>query len=422
MMTGLGAAGRIRAVVDVRRWMSVGIAGVFGLGNPLVATGVEQPFQSPRGAALGNAIIASIDDASAIHHNVAGLSKIRRPQIQLNALGFLGSNDYSGAAGANTTEDNFVPAASIFAAMPVADGFVLGLGVTAPNGLRINWGDPHPLRSLGYEGSLTNLRTTFGFGWQVTPTLEIGGAVVYARDEIGLTQGLIERGDGISYDGTGDEWGWTTGIRWEPFPGHRFAAAYRSKIDIETEGRVRTHSPTTLLASVPASLVFPYPQQIIVGYAWEPNDQWIFEFNWQYSGWSSVEAFVINLGPPEGGGGAIVQEQGWSDSQFYSFGVSYQCTKEIALRAGYLYGTQTVPDRGFGPLIPDAPLHAVSCGVGIERGNWAIDAALTVVWRDERNVRNSVSSPFDLSPDPVTSDGIWNSNAVVAFLGVTKSF
>lgn len=419
MMAGLGAAGRMRAVVDVRRWMSVGIAGVFGLGNPLGATGVEQPFQSPRGAALGNAIIASIDNASAIHHNVAGLSKIRRPQIQLNALGFLGSNDYSGAAGANTTEDNFVPAASIFAAMPMADGFVLGLGVNAPNGLRINWGDPHPLRSLGYEGSLTNLRTTFGFGWQVTPTLEIGGAAVYARDAIDLTQGLIARGDGISYDGTGEEWGWTAGIRWEPFPGHRFAAAYRSKIDVETKGRLRTHSPTTpiLNSKNAASLVFPYPQQVIVGYAWEPNDQWIFEFNWQYSGWSSVEAFVINLAPPLA---PIVQEQGWNDSQIYSFGVSYQCTKEIVLRAGYLYGTQTVPDRGFGPLIPDAPLHAVSCGVGIERGDWAIDAALTVAWRTERNVRNSVPSPF--SPSQVTSDGIWNLNAVVVLLGVTRNF
>jgi long-chain fatty acid transport protein len=193
---------------------------------------------------------------------------------------------------------------------------------------------------------------------------------------------------------------------------------------METEGRVKTHSPTIPLFNTKsaASLVFPYPQQITLGYAWEPNDQWIFEFNWQYSGWSSVEAFVVNRAPPLE---PIVQEQGWSDSQMYSFGVSYQCTKEIVLRAGYLYGTQTVPDRGFGPLIPDAPLNAVSCGVGIERGDWAIDAALIVVWRDERNVRNSVSSQFDFSKpevDRVTSDGIWNSNAVVAFLGVTKNF
>jgi hypothetical protein len=71
-------------------------------------------------------------------------------------------------------------------------------------------------------------------------------------------------------------------------------------------------------------------------------------------------------------------------------------------------------------LIPDAPYHAISLGVGLERGEWEIDAALILSWREERTVSGSMPSP--ISPVPVTSDGDWNTRAVGLHLGLTRHF
>lgn len=395
---------------------SICLVGAAGL---VQATGIEQAYQSPRGAALGNAVIASVDDASAIHHNVAGLSQIERAQIQLNTLALKGHTRYMVAAGSGTADDSVAIAGSFFAAMPVAEGLGVGFGVTTPHGLQVGWDESHALRTLGYQGSLSHVRTSAGFGWQLCDGLEIGASAVYARDDIGISQGLVVPGDRFNYSGTGGSWGWTAGARWEFAPGHRIAVTYRSAIDVETEGDVKV---TSLIPAIPsgkssASLVFPYPQQLIIGYAWEANDRWLFEFNWQYTDWSTVDNLVIAQPAPLPD---IVQPQGWKDSQFYSLGVTYRWNENIELRAGYLHGTNAVPDRSYGPLIPGSPYHALSLGVGVELENWDLDAAVILSWREDRTVKGS--SPSPLSPVPVTADGEWNSDALGLFLGATRKF
>lgn len=395
--------------------------------SPLaLGTGIEQAYQTPRGSALGNAVIASIDDASAIHHNVAGLASVEGPQVQLNSVGFLGTSEYSTAAGRNKNEDNFAAAGSFFLASPVLEDLVLGFGVTTPHGLGNDWGEPHPLRALGTEGTLLHTRTSLGLGWQLHPTLKVGASAVYARDDWETSQGVLDTavGDEGTFKGEGGAWGWTAGLTWEPLDGHRLAFSYRSGIDVNSKGTATLFVPAIPPFPVTdvegdASFEFRYPQHFLLGYAFEKGD-WLVEFNWQHTDWSIVESFDIVSDNP-----LLSQSvsQNWNDSHFFSLGVSYQACDELVLRAGYLHGTQTVPDESFRALIPDAPYHALSFGVGYECRGWEVDAALILSMREERKVSGSPSSASAVIPtNSATSDGTWNTKSLALHLGLTKTF
>lgn len=391
------------------------------------ATGIEQAYQTPRGSALGNAVIASIDDASAIHHNVAGLASVTGPQVQLNGIGFLGVSEYSTAAGRNKNEDNFAATGSFFLASPLAEGLALGFGVTTPHGLGNDWGDPHPLRALGTQGSLLHTRTSLGLGWQIHPTLKVGASAVYARDSWETSQGFsdVSLGDEGTFEGDGGAWGWTAGLTWEPVKGHRIAFSYRSGIDVKSKG-----TATAFIPAVPpfipvdtdiesdTSFEFRYPQHVLLGYAFERGN-WLVEFNWQHTDWSVVESFDF---VSENAFLSQSAEQDWRDTHFFSLGVSYQACEELVLRAGYLHGTSAVPDDTFTPLIPDSPYHALSFGVGYEYRGWQFDAALILSLREERKVSGSPSSAELFPGNSATSDGTWNTKSLGVHLGLTKTF
>ncbi len=391
---------------------------ILGIATEYAAgTGLEQAYQSAKGSALGNAVIATIDDVSAIHHNPAGLAKLTDFEFQSQTLVLTGRTRYRGDLGSFKNEPITPIVGSLFLGGRIADGLGIGLGITAPHGLKAEYDRNIPNSSLGYDGSLEHIRYALGFGWQATPTLAIGGSIYYAHDDLENSLGFFP-GDQWRYSGTGDGWGWSAGLQWQPREGHHFALTYRSGMTIETSGST-TYTGSTFSpfpsATSEASTAFPYPDQFLIGYAIEVN-RWLFEVNVQHTEWDRVRTITRNEASPVFPLLPVSSVQNWNNSQFYSFGATYQWKKDIELRFGYLHGTQSVPDRASSPLLTDSPYHAVSVGIGVERGDWEFDASVIANWRETQNIS---TSPVNAG---ISNNGQYKTRSVAFHFGVTRHF
>lgn len=370
----------------------------------LHATGLEQAYQSPEGSALGNAVIASVDDASAIHYNVAGLANIEEFQLQVNSLGLYGNARYRNQAGRFQVDDTFQNTGSIFAAAPLSEGLVLGLGVTNPFGLKASYADDHDLRNFGIEGELAHLRTSLGVGWKASRNLELGATLVWAYENFESISGL-PRGGTTRFKGDGDAWGYALGLRWTPAPKHRVALNYRSGMDVTSKGKLND--------TIPASFQWTYPHQFIFGYAHD-RGPWTFEANFQYNTWSDLELLALRL---EDGTPLLPQRQDWHDSQFYSVGITYRLDDKTSLRAGYLHGTQAVPDPFTTPLLAASIYNAISAGFSHQFQKLELDATLILNWRKDKDLQKGAPNLFGQ-----TANAIYKTNSVAFHLGTTYRF
>jgi long-chain fatty acid transport protein len=87
-----------------------------------------------------------------------------------------------------------------------------------------------------------------------------------------------------------------------------------------------------------------------------------------YTGWKSFRNTDVHLST----GTTIPNPQNWQSSYTTMIGTEYKWLRperlpgwEIALRGGYWYSQNAIPDSSFTPTVPDANNHSISVGLGL---------------------------------------------------------
>lgn len=377
--------------------------------------------------AQGNAFAgatAAAEDVSYMFFNPAALGFVDRPEAQAiatlvaprsqledasgrtvvgTAIAGRGSND-------DIAEDAVVPA--FYAAVPLAGGVRLGLGVNAPFGLETDYPDEWVGRYHAVSSRLTTVNINPTVAWRPRDWLSLGAGfqAQYADGELSNavdfgTIGAASRIPGAvpgGQDGfarlTGDDWafGWDVGAIVEPVKGTRLGVAYRSEIQHELDGDVDfsgddagiatiLRRATGAFADTDASLEVDTPASLSFGVRQEVTDRLAVMAEAQWTDWSVFDQLTIKFDNPAQPDN--VTEEEWEDSWFFALGATWEPADRWLLRAGIAYDQSPVRDRLRSPRIPDEDRYWLSLGAGWQPLPWlGLDAAFTYIFVEDSDV------------------------------------
>jgi long-chain fatty acid transport protein len=385
------------------------------LSVPGVAAGAGFAIQEQSGRALGTAFIgeeAGAFDASTIFFNPAGLTLLDGTQVAAAGHAIWPHVDFEdrgstlnpivgGGRLRGTTDDvaatlGLVP--TFYLAHELTDRIHVGLGVTAPFGLRTD----HDRRWVGrYHAVLSDLRTVdFAptVAVRLTDWLSVGAGVdvQYADAELtnmvdlGTVCAIFAPQQGVppaacgavglrpqAVDGfarlQGDSWGvgFNAGLLLEASPRTRVGFSYRSRIDHTLEGDAEFAVPrraallqtTGALVDTMGSADLDLPDIYRVGVFHQLSPRWAVVTGFTWTSWSRFDELVFDFRNPAQP--TLVQPERWDDSFRAGLGALFTPTERWTLRGGFAYDESPIAGPALRtPRIPDSDRYWLSAGIG----------------------------------------------------------
>ena len=260
----------------------------------------------------------------------------------------------------------------------------LGLGVYAPYGLSLDWGNTSPFNTVAESGSLTYLCFNPVIAWKPFRTLSIAIGPTINYSQVTLKQALDPSGaTQFKVDGDGLDYGFTAGILWQPHPMWSFGVNYHSATTVDYKGTASQNATPFFPGSTSSSAAINFPQFVVAGISFRPTTNWNVEFDLDWTDWNSVKVITLKSTPF----GDVPFALNYQSSFIYEFGVTRQLGKGYFASVGYIYNENSSPDANFNPLIPDADLHLGSIGFGRHGKHWDWTIAYHFAY-GERTVSN----------------------------------
>ncbi len=409
------------------------LATLAGTASLAVAAGLKVNEQGAKAMAMGNAFTAQADDPSALFYNPAGISFLKGTQVNLGSTTiYVPSTEFHGTAPLSGTAPTGVGSTSIFEKSKedifIAPAFYLthsfegqpvsiGLAVNAIYPLAKSWDDSSAFRAeiMNIAVKPINFQPTVAYrfdDWNlsVAAGLDVTYAIVTlqrAAYYTPATPGTAYELGNMGLDGNATDVGWNAGLKWKALPNLSFGIAYRSEIDLKIKGDANFLATTPLgftsigmstSASSPysrarvsstVSSTITLPDSLALGVAWQPNDKLTVELDAERTGWSSMKKLEFQFDSPQFANfNNKPKPLNWEDVWCYKIGGQYALTKNLDLRAGYMYDKNPIPDATLGPVLPDSDRHSFSIGQGFHNDMFSLDIAYMWTHFVDRTVHN----------------------------------
>jgi len=369
-------------------------------------------FVDPFATARGNAFTATADNPSAVFYNAAGLVQTNGTQIQGNVFAISLGYEYDSALGEESMDDEFQPVPSAFIAHKFKDTpFALGFGAYAPFALGSDWGSdavftapfPSPLSAVPYKADLIYVKYHLTGAWQISDTLAIGAGLSLDDTQVDL------KSNGLEFEGDDQVVGYSLSVLWQPSDQHSFGLNYQAKTEVEYDGNADTFTvfnQTIIPVSLDAKADLIFPESIIFGYSYRPNEQWNIEFNVDWTNWDRVNELSLDGVP------GATYELNWESAFIWELGVTRYFDNGLHLSGGYTFVENAIPDADFLPIVPDSDRHFFAIGLG---GNWeqlSWQVTYQQAFASDRSVSGNQTSPtidgdYDLDSKAVALSLNW---------------
>ena len=364
------------------------------------ASGYFIYHQDTKAQGQAGAFTAQADNPSAIYYNPAGMSQLDSTQISLGSRFIRLESRYKNQQGLHEDLDAewaVVPNLYITSDLGT-EKLTVGLGAYAPFGLGTKWPGDGLLRYVTTDAGFQMVDINPSIAYQILPQLSVGAGIdyynVYSYTSE-LKQNFVIGDAKVKLDVDGDGWGFNLGGLWKPHPQHSFGLAYRSKVNIDFKGDLK-------YKDIPAGLGYPpgisykvkesgsLPSVVSGGYAFKPIDALKLEADVYWVEWSVMGTAKLKNADT----GAILQQidDDWKDTWIFAFGGEYQLNQKVALRAGYSFQQNAIPEKSFRALVPDSDLHLIALGVGFNLEKFTLDLAYAYGMYTERDISNSVGA------------------------------
>jgi long-chain fatty acid transport protein len=350
-------------------------AGMLACAGTAQASGFSLKEQSAKetGRAFAGGAAAA-DDASIIFYNPAGMTKLERSQLSLNAHvlfvdsrqrndgttlsapGVPGPIPVSGNDGGNPFQQPVIIPTG-YAAFRASDRLWFGLGISAPFGLQVEY-DPGffgRYDSIKSEVRTVNIQPSVGFA--INDNVSIGGGIDIQQIDVKLRNALPNlvpgAGDGeLNISGDDLSVGWNAGVLLSVGTA-RLGAHYRSKVSHRLNGEYRTQGLVGPLASANGSAFatapLDIPESVTVSAMVGAGERFRVMATGQWFNWSRFQAIDVRpLGRP-----AVVSEQNYKDSWSGHGAIEFDASERLTLRAGGLYDTTPTRDDFRTTRVPD---------------------------------------------------------------------
>jgi long-chain fatty acid transport protein len=313
--------------------------------------------------------------------------------------------------------------------------FTYGVGVFAQGGM----GTEYPGTSfLAMNSGLPQMsqvgfgRVMFPLAYQATKELSIAAQIDYVWASMDLQRlvppnpmapmgGYVSVKDDSDFTGqmTGSGFALKLGAVYQFNNEFSVGATYHSETSLDDLTGSGTFTAFTPMgpASLPANYTvndFQWPATFGIGMAWNVTPELLVAADIKQLMWSqTLSDFSLTTEIPGFGGGTGVERQDWSDQTVFAIGAQYKIDPAVALRIGYNYGANPVPDDTINYLFPAITEQHFSFGVG-----WQIDKAnsLSAAFTYAPEVTQTAVAPNQLAPLEIShSQTLWRLNYAYSF-------
>lgn len=270
---------------------------------------------------------------------------------------------------------------SSFGATRLTDNIYVGLGISAPYGLRTKADNPHAGVFYGAtsEALSVNLTPTIGFNWQDKFSFGAGLQMQYL--DVRLTN-AIPGLPGVPPAAVGtvelkaEDWdfGFTLGAMFRPFEGTQIGIGYRSRIGHDLDGALR--GPLGFFASNPllapvaltnagglaAQTEVTTPDVVTISLTQKVTDQVTLSASYEWTNWSVFDTFAVTSNQTPTGLTGITLPFEYVDGHLFSVGGEYQYNEKLAVRAGIGYELSPIEDDTRAIRLPDNDRLWLSAG------------------------------------------------------------
>lgn len=393
--TTTGSDHGVRAGAAVRR--SAGLAGLlmalmlFSASATTRAAGFQLNEISVKPLGMGNAVTAIADQPWAIALNPAGLVEQRGLGLEVNVnmiaprLGYNTTVPATGEAIRADAERHYYFFPSVFASYRLHERVAAGIGVYAPFGLEVHWGDtvgngvPWFGRSLIEDIEVQTIYINPTVAFKLHDRVSIGAGFIIAQGSVSLGRAITSTADPaddikVKLSGQDTGFGATAGLLVKLIPRRlNFGFNYRSAVRMMYEGDAaftKDGSGANIPAGIRSTLVdgrvqapLKLPHFLSFGLAAFPTDRLTLGFSVDVTTWSTYKQLEIRfLDNPELNSS---EPKRWKDSYALRFGGEYHLLADnLPLRFGFVYDKSPVPNTTVGPELPDASRYVIATGLG----------------------------------------------------------
>jgi long-chain fatty acid transport protein len=358
---------------------------------------------SARGNARAGALTAQADDASAIAYNPAGITQLEGTHAMFGGTLIQPiANVRSDEFGDGRTKENFFLPPHGYLTRQLNEDWWLGLGVLTRFGLGTEYDDSWFGRYNTYKSFLTTISTTpvaayrINDEWSVAAGLEAMYLDVDLRRRIdaqSMNDPSTSLAD-VDSELTGSAWGFggLFGLRYQPREDVSFGFHYKSRVTVEVDGEADFDKPALpglepLFNDTGASGEITLPDQFLFGVAYSPIEDLTVELDISMTLWETYDELSFSFDEPIAPGvDESTSEKNWESTWRYALGAEYRLLDWLALRAGYVFDNNPIPDETADYLVPASDYHIATVGAGVGWRDFTADFSYMYLWSPDREV------------------------------------
>lgn len=391
------------------RWFMTA-ALLMGSAPGALALGFRNPDQGARATGQGEAFVAQADDPSAIYYNPAGLTQLEGHHLSAGGYVSFRNIEYAGPFGSATLNDPAYTAHLYLASDLGSGNWRFGFGVNMPFGTDSNWGDESPFVNSVTESEMMvlNYQPTVAYKFNKHWSLGVGLNIYDGTTRLeSLPFAPFLPQAQLRFHGSGLAAGTTIGVLYKLNDQHSFGATYRSPFRIEFDGSAKVSG---VVPKANAQAIIDFPQSAILGYAFRPIQKLKLEVDVEWTDWDVLNDVTLESGNALDGTTIAYR---YKSSFYFEVGAQYDLTDHWAVRAGYIFSENSVPEETFSATTPDADRHVFSVGAGFRGARGSVDLVYQFSLSEDRDVDQS---------ENLTANGTWKSQAHALMLTATVKF
>lgn len=349
--------------------------------SPLAAQAIEVQVGN-RAQTMGMAFTAVADDPSAVFHNPAGLTQIKKTEIDVGVgLQFL-TLDYTDLNGITHTSEGIAPVPTVFFSTDKAEPVVLGLGLYVPWGTSAEI-DQDAASGFPYmKSALARYDLTLAAAYQFLETVSagVGFTVGYARFENDVP--LDALGNRLDESGSGFGFSGIAGILWQPDSRVRVGLSYRAPMTTETSGEATVAGTTDNF-----SADIPFPGTLSFGIAVDPIETLTVSLDFDWTHWNYFDEFKRDYDTLP----TITQPLNGESAHDFRIGFEYRPLDKTHVRWGYSYQMAGWPEQTILPSELEYPLHVMAVGMSQFFWKMRLDLGYELSLAENRHVEDNIN-------------------------------